>query len=318
MTDTVLITGGLGYIGGRIATTLVEHTEYHLKIGTRQSGVTLPKSIKRGDIVSIDMMSDNDLFNACKGVKCVIHLAGMNEIDSLFDPERAIIVNSLCTLKLLNAAQLAGVEKFIYFSTAHVYGSPLEGTITEKTITRSIHPYAITHRTAEDFVLAAHDQGKIQGIVLRLSNGFGSPAHKEVDRWTLISNDLCRQAVTVKKLVLKTSGLQKRDFITLFDVGQVVLHFLRVPATDCKDGLFNVGGESSLRIIDLAHLIAERCEKVFGFQPQIFKPEPLIDESSPFLDYRIDKLKETGFILRGDFNKEIDATLIMCDRTFGT
>ena len=62
------------------------------------------------------------------------------------------------------------------------------------------------------------------------------PTHAEADCWTLLVNDLCMQAVRDKKLVLRSSGIQQRDFITLQDVGRVVSHFLDFPATALRMG----------------------------------------------------------------------------------
>ena len=226
-------------------------------------------------------------------------------------------MNGLGTLKLLQAAQRAGVERFIYLSTAHVYGAPLAGTITERSVPRPTHPYAITHRVAEDFVLAAHAQRALTGIVLRMSNSFGAPAHAGIDRWELIVNDLCRQAVAQKRLVLRSSGLQRRDFITLGDAGRAVDHVLHQPAAACGDGLFNLGGECTQSALELAERIAERCAITLGFQPAIQRPQPAANEIGNTLDYRIDKLKQTGFAPRGGMDAEIDATLRLCQETFG-
>ena len=243
MTDRVLITGGLGYVGGRIAEYLSRDNALFLSIGTRRDEIVVRDWIENGDVVQMDLASKNSLEDACAGVRHVIHLAGLNEIDSAKDPEKALAINGHGTLRLLRASEKAGVERFIYFSTAHVYGAPLEGRITEQTVPRPVHPYAITHRVAEDFVLAAHDSGSLTGIVLRLSNAFGAPNSPYANRWTLIVNDLCRQAVRSGRLTLRSSGLQKRDFITLEDVGKAVAHFLRLQRSECGDGLFNLGGE---------------------------------------------------------------------------
>jgi UDP-glucose 4-epimerase len=317
MMDNVLITGGSGYIGGRLVQALVEDPRFHLRLGTRQPSANRPMWPKAVEIVPLDLLSDDDLNSACRGVRSVIHLAALNEIDSLANPEAALNVNGLGSVKLLEAAQRAGVERFIYFSTAHVYGTPLAGIITEKCLPRPIHPYAITHRVAEDFVLAAHDQKTIQGIVLRLSNGFGAPASVSVNRWTLIVNDLCLQAMTTGKLVLKSSGLQMRDFITLSDVARSVQHVLSSPASILQDGLFNLGGECSLRIINLAQRIADRASKILGFTPPIQRPEPGPAETFQPLEYRIDKFKSTGFTLSRHIDEEIDATLHFCKEVFG-
>src|ERR1051326_4797952 len=226
MNESILITGGLGYVGGRIARALAEQTDFALLLGTRHSKLPKPAWLKRGSVIPLDVTGGQALHDVWKGVRFVLHLAAMNEIESAKDPAGAVTVNTLGTLKLVQAAERAGVERFIYFSTAHVYGVPLAGSITEATLPRPVHPYAMTHRAAEDFVLAAHDRKTMGGLVLRLSNGFGAPIRPEVNRWTLLVNDLCRQAVTARKLVLQSSGLQQRDFVTLSDVARAVLHCL--------------------------------------------------------------------------------------------
>jgi len=317
MNDIILITGGLGYVGGRITKYLSDNYNYKLRITTRQTVVQIPSWLRNGEIIQVDLMSEESLKSACAGIKHIVHLAALNEIESSTNPELALTVNGLGSLKLLCAAEKAGVERFIYFSTAHVYGAPLQGTITEKSLPLPVHPYAITHKTAEDFVLASHDQKVLTGIVLRLSNGFGAPMRPDVDRWTLLVNDLCRQAVTTRKLVLRSAGFQKRDFITLLDVSRAVSHFLGLPVDQCGNGLFNLGGECSMRIIDMVKLIAKRCYKVLGFKPKIIRPAPLPEETPTALDYRIEKLKSTGFILNKNTNAEIDATLLFCQNEFG-
>ena len=120
-----------------------------------------------------------------------------------------------------------GVPRFLYFSTAHVYGSSLEGTITEQTCPRNLHPYATSHLAGEQAVLEAAQRGAIRGVVFRLSNAFGAPVSSEVNCWMLLVNDLCRQAVTTGELALRTAGLQLRDFVTLEDVTRAVLHVLQ-------------------------------------------------------------------------------------------
>ena len=317
MRDKVLITGGLGYVGGRIAESLSKNSALQLSIGTRRAEVVVPAWLQNGGVVRMDLESRESLEFACKGVKYVIHLAGLTEIDSANDPERALAINGHGTLRLLRVAEKAGVKRFIYFSTAHVYGKPLEGRITEQTVPRPVHPYAISHHVGEDFVLAAHDSGSLTGIVLRLSNAFGAPNSTYANRWTLIVNDLCRQAVSSGKLILRSHGLQERDFITLEDVGKAVVHFLQLQRSVCGDGLFNLGGECSLAIIDLAELVASRCIGVLGFSPVIRRPKPIGEEVLKELEYNIDKVKATGFVITGSTNKEIDSTLLFCKHTFG-
>lgn len=319
MSRNVLITGGLGYVGGRVALELFKDKTLTLRLGTRRSPTALPSWVKGIKTVPLDILSDESVEQACKGVRCVVHLAAVNEIECVKDPQGALAVNTAGTLRVLRGAQAAGVERFIYLSTAHVYASPLTGVITEECVPRPLHPYAITHRAAEDFVLAAHDTARLTGIVLRLSNGFGAPVDPGVDRWTLLVNDLCRQAVSTGKLVLRSSGLAQRDFITLEDVSRAVAHFIELPVQACGNGLFNLGGEASMSVLAMAERISARCEAVLGFKPQIERPAPSSEEISGAgtLDYRIDKLKSTGFTLKGSIDAELDATLRLCNDAFG-
>ena len=138
----------------------------------------------------------------------------------------------------------------------------------------------------------------------------------DIRRWTLIVNDLCRQAVMYRKLILHSSGLQRRDFMTVADVCRAVEHLLMLPRKELGDGLFNLGGENPMSIIDVASLVADRCAAVLGFRPEIQRRDPAPGEQSQFLDYRIDKLKATGFRLTGDITSEIDSTLRLCESAF--
>ncbi len=317
MTASVLITGGSGYVGGRIVRRLADRKDIVLRIGARKREGVFPPWLACLSPIALDMISSDSLESACSGVGTIIHLAALNEIDSSSDPERALLVNGLGTLKLLQAAEQAGVSRFIYFSTAHVYGAPLAGAITERSLPRPVHPYAITHHIAEDFVLAAHDRRALTGIVVRLSNGYGAPADSSVNRWSLLVNDLCRQAVTSRVLTLRSSGQQRRDFIALEDVARATEHFIFLSRSQCCDGLFNLGGESPFKIIEIAERIAVRCRVVLGYTPEISRPQPLPDEICADLDFSIEKLKSTGFSLSGDMDEEIDATLLLCKKAFG-
>ena len=311
----ILITGGLGYVGGRVAKYLASDPDLALQITSRSTKLGKPDWLADGEILYWKISDENNAI--CQGIDTVVHFAAVNEIVSAQDPMVAMEVNAVGTLRLLLLAQAAGVRRFIYFSTAHVYGAPLIGDISEQTVPRPIHPYAITHKVAEDFVLAARDQGKIEGIVLRLSNGFGSPISDDVNRWSLLVNDLCIQAVTTGKLVLRSNGLQLRDFITLQDVGRCVKHFINLPKILCEDGLFNLGGECVLSIYKITQLVALRCLVILGFNPPIERMDSKPGDQIFKLDYSITKLKLTGFSLESRIEDEIDATLLLCKNAFG-
>jgi UDP-glucose 4-epimerase len=311
MMRKVLITGGFGYLGGRLAQFLTSQTNYEILLGSRRQ-TQFPSWLPQVQVVKTQWDSPKALEGICLGVDTIVHLAGMNALDCAADPTAAIEINAVATSHLLQAAILKKVNRFIHISTVHVYGSPLSGVITEETKTTPAHPYALSNQAGEDTVLTSYQSGEIEGVVIRLSNAYGAPADKGVNCWMLLVNNLCRQAAISGRLVLRSAGLQKRDFIPLHDVARAIKHFIELPIDKTGDGIFNLGGEATYRIIDLAKLIAVRCEAVLGFIPEIERPDPVSDEISLELNYRIDKLKETGFCLNGNIEEEIDATLKFC------
>ncbi len=307
----VLITGGNGYLGGRLAQFLASQEGCEILLGSRQqagSSSWLPRAM----VAQTQWDSLPSLEQTCMGVDAIVHLAGMNAQDSLADPVAALEVGVVATARLLQAAVRQEVKRFIYISTAHIYGSPLTGCIDEETLPRPRHPYAISHLAAEDVVLAAHDEGQLTGVVLRLSNGFGVPAHPGVNCWTLLVNDLCRQAVTDHCLVLRSTGSQRRDFVTMHNVVRAVAHMIDLPRWQVGNGIFNVGGRWAPQVFDFARIIQARCSTVLGVTPKIVCPEAGSSEVVLDLEYRINKLSATGFVLMGDPVTEIDATLRLC------
>jgi UDP-glucose 4-epimerase len=216
----------------------------------------------------------------------------------------------------LHAAVRQGVKRFIYLSTAHVYGSPLTGVITEENCPISLHPYATSHRAGEDVVRFAHQRGEIEGIVIRLSNAYGAPAHKDANCWMLLVNDLCRQAVTTRRMVLRSSGLQKRDFITLTDACAAIMHLLELPDDELSDGLFNVGGAWSPTIMELSIVLRERAERKLAAEVSFSSLPTEVGEAVPSLNYCIHKLLQTSFKPSANHQAEIDHLLDFCISCF--
>jgi UDP-glucose 4-epimerase len=165
-------------------------------------------------------------------------------------------------------------------------------------------------------VLAAQHLKRIEGAVLRLSNSFGAPTHAKVKCWDLLIPDLCRQAVTKHEIVLRSSGLQRRDFIPMRDACRAIEHVLRLPSGRLGDGLFNVGGEWSPTVLEVACLIQQRCTVLLRHTPQLARKQPQPDELTLPLTYHIDRLRQTGFGLQTMVNDEIDDLLRFCKDHF--
>ena len=311
MKHKILLTGGTGYLGGRVAQSLATRGDVALFLGSRTAQAN-PCWLPSAQVVAMDWRLLQSLTLACDGIDTLVHLAGMNDADCLRDPVAALEINAVNTARLMLAAKAAGLKRVIYISTAHVYDLSLGGHIDESTLPKGRLPYAASHRAAEDVVLSAANSD-MDSIVLRLSNGFGFPAHLAVNAWMLLINDLCRQAVTLRSITLRSTGLQFRDFITLHDVSRVVVHMIDLPTTQIGDGLFNVGSGRSSRVIEMVELIQARCSELLGYTPEIICTQPTEVDENPFLDYRVDKLLSTGFSLSGNPILEIDETLRMCN-----
>jgi UDP-glucose 4-epimerase len=159
-------------------------------------------------------------------------------------------------------------------------------------------------------------KNEVQCTIIRLSNSFGYPADPFVKRWSLAFNDMCLQAVLSNKIVLKSSGKGHRDFITLTDVSRAIVHLFKTDDYEKpnQDLTFNLGGENSLSILDVAKKVAFRAEQVFGIKPEVIPGEEKIPIDDRPIDYRIDRFKKLGFKLKSNVDEEITETLRFCHR----
>jgi UDP-glucose 4-epimerase len=115
----------------------------------------------------------------------------------------------------------------------------------------------------------------------------------------LIGNDLALQAARTGQLVLKTSGTQWRDFITLPDVVRGLTTLIDAEGADLLDGLFNLGGNLRLRIVDVANRVAEAAHIVLGQAPPVIRPEG-DDDSPPTFEVPTTKIERLGFAPTAD------------------
>lgn len=313
----ILVTGGFGFLGGRVGFALRE-AGHEVIFGAREP-VCAPEGVEWGEIVQTGWEDERVLEGICRGVDVVVHAAGMNAADCAKDPVGALLFNGVATARLARAAVRSGVGEMVYFSTAHVYGAPLAGEITEDTLPRNEHPYATTHLAGEMAVLGAVRGTATRGVVLRLSNVFGRPVHSGVNCWGLLVNDLCRQAVVGGEMVLRTAGRQKRDFLPMGDFLRVVVGLVGGSGGEGKR-IYNLGGGKSERVLVMAERIRERVAAVFGKDVRLVYPEQG-GEAELELAYRIAAIRETGCAEGVGEEvatiREIDELLGYCAEVFG-
>ena len=93
MTNVVLITGGFGYLGGRIAQQLAKTKGTTVRLATRRHDSSAPAWLPEAEVVTLALDNDPSIETACKGVHAVIHLAALDAKECGDDPQCALQVN---------------------------------------------------------------------------------------------------------------------------------------------------------------------------------------------------------------------------------
>lgn len=298
-------------MGSRLAIYL-KSQGHDIILGIRNSIDPLPWNVGIEKLI-IDWDNLALIESKLKEVQVIFHTAGVNASNAQLNPEYALYFNGLKTLEFVNLAKKVGVSSFYFFSTAHVYANPLEGKLTEKSCTKNYHPYATSNIAGENAVLTANQPGVFNGIVLRISNTFGIPVHDKVDCWSLLVNDLCRQAVKERKLVLKTDGKQFRDFISIRNFCFIINSFLQKSKLNIYPPIFNVGSSKSFTVYEMAEKIQKRCDSIFGFKPEIIVKSNFVEKVNPSkLEFKLKNLSKLNINCEENYNEEIDDLLHYC------
>jgi UDP-glucose 4-epimerase len=308
----LLVTGGLGYIGGRFYEVSSARGGAQITLTSRRPAAAA-QAARGATIAQVELTDTARLLPLCRGVDAVVHLSGMNAADCARDPVGAIESRESAVSALLRAAIEAGVPRLVYVSTAHVYGAALTGQVTEDTPARPQHAYARSHFAAEEIVRAARARGDIDAVVARLSNAFGAPVFPSAECWTLVANDLCRQAVRTHSMTLRTQGRQRRDFVPMSDVCRALLLFCDAPRGTVKFDTYNVGSGDAPTILELAERIAARTQARLHFRPAVVVGTAQDAVGEGRLDFRSDRLAELGFeTMRGAELAELDRLIDFC------
>lgn len=300
----VLVTGASGLIGGRLIAALSLDGANRVRAASRRVRAWAPGI----EGVVIDVQVAGSLPAACQGMDVVVNLAAMSEAECAADPDGALQANSAVTQAVVGAAISAGVPRFVQLSTYKVYGNNPIGVITEGTVTRPESVYARNHCAAEA-TASVHPNA----VVLRLSNGFGAPARAGTPCWSIIVNDFCRQAVTTRRIAIRSDGLAWRNFIPLSDV----VHAIGAAAKDLPPGTYNAGSAHSMSIRAMAERTALVCKDTLGYRPAVTVGASANDAVDRRLEYRSDRLREAGVILSAPIEEEIARTLLFAREEFG-
>lgn len=236
---SVLVTGGAGYVGSHMLLALLDAGEEAVALDNLSSGARwlVPAGAAFveadvGDEINLRRVFDD------YSVEEVIHFAGSIVIgESIRRPLDYYANNTANTLTLIRACVDAGVKRFIYSSTASVYGTPERVPISEQAPIRSITPYgasmAMSERILED-AAAAHD---LRFVTLRYFNVAGAdPKGRagEIGKPTHLIKVAAQIAVGARKEKLQIfggdystpDGTAIRDYVHVTDLAQAHLKAL--------------------------------------------------------------------------------------------
>jgi UDP-glucose 4-epimerase len=301
---TVAVTGAGGYIGSRLVPVLAGRPGVRVRCLTRQ-----PVSLAGpSEQLTGDLLADDDLLaRLCQDADALVHLAGPDEVLSAAEPAQSAEQAMAGAFRVAAAASAAGVRRVVYLSTVHVYGARLRAgdTVDEETPCEPRAAYAVG-RLAAEHVLAAYGPPL---VVFRVTNAVGAPGAPEVDRWTLVANDLCRQGATSGRLRLRTDGMQWRDFVPLTDVCRVVADAVAPGAL--AEGVYNLGSGEALTVRTLAAIVAEAFAAVGHGPVPLDAPEPRPDPPDP-THVSVARLGAAGWKADGALADAVSETVRFC------
>ena len=174
MSNSVLLTGGLGYLGGRLACSLVA-SGFEVRCGTRRCSMAPPDWLPAMSIAELDWSSIDSLTDACRGVDQVIHLAARAGVrPSLLEPALYQRVNVEGTVNLLEAGRTCGVKKFTLASSSSVYGTNAKVPFAESDpVFQPISPYAASKMACESLGHVYHQVYGFDIAMLRFFTVYG-------------------------------------------------------------------------------------------------------------------------------------------------
>jgi UDP-glucose 4-epimerase len=230
---TVLVTGGAGYIGSHTVQALAEAGESVVVIDNLSTGFSafLPEGVP----LFIGDAADENLVEgviAAHGIESIIHFAGSVVVpDSMRDPLAYYRNNTMTTRSLLNAAVKGGINRFIFSSTAAVYGNPDQVPVPEIAPTRPLSPYGSSKLMTE---IMLHDVASAHGmnyVALRYFNVAGADPLGRIGLATVGATHLLKiavEAATGQRAKIDVFGTDYptpdgsciRDFIHVSDLAQ--------------------------------------------------------------------------------------------------
>ena len=182
----VLVTGGAGYIGSHVVLALCEEGNNVVVLDDLSTG-NREAVDKRALFIQGSTLNDDDLSKGLNDVDAVIHLAAFKAAgESMIHPEKYSYNNITGTIILLNAMVKQGVNKFIFSSTAAVYGYPKYLPLDENHPLEPINYYGFTKLEIERILKW---YGELKGLRFAALRYFNAAGYDSLGRITSLENN---------------------------------------------------------------------------------------------------------------------------------
>jgi len=248
--QTILVTGGSGYIGSVVCQMLVEKGYDVINIDRDKKkrempGVTLyPFDINNPQVEGIIQLMRPD---------AIIHMAADNHtVTSMSDPGTYYHNNVSNTIELLNAAVKAGVENFVYVSSSSVYGDANSFPTSETQTPNPVNPYGRSKLMAEQLLADYSDAHQIRGVSVRLFSVAGADLDRDsgytkTPALHLIPS-ICKSVLKSEPVTVYGDGSAQRDFTHVTDAASGILDALEYVLAGGESDTFNIASGNSVSI----------------------------------------------------------------------
>lgn len=252
-----LVTGGAGFIGSHLVAALHERGLEVVVLDNFSTG--LESNVPAGVSVAKGNAGDSaildDILPGCAGI---FHLAAVSSVQaSMNDPLGVHNENLTATLALLEAARKHGVKRFVFSSSAAVYGDTHGERAQETMKPNPLSHYAVQKLASEHYCQVYARLYGLETVSLRYFNVFGPRQRADSPYSGVIARflDAAREA---RAPIIFGDGSQTRDFCPVADVVAANLAAATKPGDLVASGIFNIGSGDSMSIravVDVIHEI---------------------------------------------------------------